>query len=169
MVMVSLRSIQVVCLVALASISASLASISRTVFVFRHCLRSTPFTVNGAKGFDNLNNYSAQPFPDWGVPVFQVRRASRHRASCGNCNSSFDSRPSTFSSPLFSFLLSSPLFSFLLSSLLLSPLLSFPFSSPLFSFLLSSPLLSTPLLSRSTEYCSVSRKALRSSSTWAPS
>lgn len=43
----------------------------RSVFVFRHCLRSTPFTVSGAKGFDSFDNYSAQAWPEWGVPVFQ--------------------------------------------------------------------------------------------------
>ena len=47
----------------------------RSVFVFRHCLRSTPTSAYGAEGYTDFNNYSGpQPghaFPAWPVPVYQ--------------------------------------------------------------------------------------------------
>jgi hypothetical protein len=46
---------------------------TRSAFVFRHCLRSTPTTAYGAAGFDSFDNYSSPDhrFPEWPVPVYQ--------------------------------------------------------------------------------------------------
>ena len=49
--------------------SASVA-ITRTVIVMHHCVRTTPFTLDG-EFFPNFNNYSSRPFPEWSYPAWQ--------------------------------------------------------------------------------------------------
>jgi hypothetical protein len=47
---------------------------TRSVLIFRHCLRSTPTSGYGAPGYSQFDNYSTQPthhFPAWPVPVYQ--------------------------------------------------------------------------------------------------
>lgn len=42
-----------------------------TVYLTRHCVRSTPMSVyGGTSEYPSLNNYSASPLPDWGVPTY---------------------------------------------------------------------------------------------------
>jgi hypothetical protein len=60
--------ILVLCLVS-ASTAAS-ADPVRTVIVMRHCVRTTPFTLDG-EFFPNFNDYSSRPFPDWKYPAWQ--------------------------------------------------------------------------------------------------
>jgi len=44
----------------------------KTVFVFRHCLRSTPTgAYSGLRKYPNFDNYSSHTFPSWPVPVYQ--------------------------------------------------------------------------------------------------
>ena len=58
----------------LALLLAHATLAARTVLVMRHCLRSTPTTIDkGAVGFPSLDNYSAQPahaFPPWPVAPY---------------------------------------------------------------------------------------------------
>ena len=42
-----------------------------TVLIFRHCLRSTPFTVYGDPAYTNIDNYTARTFPEWSVPEYE--------------------------------------------------------------------------------------------------
>ena len=51
---------------------AALSSpITRSVFVMRHCLRSTPMQIYGAPGFNDFQNYTSRPEPTWPVPAYQ--------------------------------------------------------------------------------------------------
>ena len=45
----------------------------RSVLIFRHCLRSTPTSAYGARGYNSFNNYSSpsHQFPEWPVAVYQ--------------------------------------------------------------------------------------------------
>ena len=57
----------------MASPATAAPTVTRSAFVFRHCLRSTPTTAYGATGFDSFDNYSSpdHTFPEWPVPVYQ--------------------------------------------------------------------------------------------------
>jgi hypothetical protein len=56
------------CLV-VATADAS-ADITRTVIVMRHCVRTTPFTLDG-EFFSQFGDYSSRPFPEWKYPAWQ--------------------------------------------------------------------------------------------------
>lgn len=64
----SMRLLLLLCL-ALAS-QASSPDLARTVIVMRHCVRTTPFTLDG-EFFPDFNDYSSRPFPDWKFPAWQ--------------------------------------------------------------------------------------------------
>jgi hypothetical protein len=52
------------------SLASASVAITRTVIVMRHCVRTTPFTLDG-EFFPNFNNYSSRPFPEWSYPAWQ--------------------------------------------------------------------------------------------------
>ena len=52
-------------------VSATTALPTKSVLIFRHCLRSTPTSAYGAPGYNDFNNYSSHQFPKWPVPVYQ--------------------------------------------------------------------------------------------------
>jgi hypothetical protein len=52
------------------TVAVASVDITRTVIVMRHCVRTTPFTLDG-EVFPNFNDYSARPFPDWKYPAWQ--------------------------------------------------------------------------------------------------
>jgi hypothetical protein len=58
-----------VLLLVVAAVEAS-ADITRTVIVMRHCVRTTPFTLDG-EILSNFNDYSSLPFPEWKYPAWQ--------------------------------------------------------------------------------------------------
>jgi hypothetical protein len=62
-------SLSLLCAAALAS-AASSADVTRTVIVMRHCVRTTPFTLDGEL-FPDFNDYSSRPFPEWKYPAWQ--------------------------------------------------------------------------------------------------
>jgi hypothetical protein len=62
-------SLSLLCAAALAS-AASSADVTRTVIVMRHCVRTTPFTLDG-EFFPDFNDYSSRPFPQWKYPALQ--------------------------------------------------------------------------------------------------
>jgi hypothetical protein len=53
-----------------ATIAIAAVNITRTVIVMRHCVRTTPFTLDG-EIFPDFNDYSSRPFPDWKYPAWQ--------------------------------------------------------------------------------------------------
>jgi hypothetical protein len=53
----------------IATNAASL-DLTRTVIVMRHCVRTTPFSLDG-EVFPYFNDYSGRPFPDWKYPAWQ--------------------------------------------------------------------------------------------------
>ena len=63
-----MRLLFVLCIV-IATNAASL-DLTRTVIVMRHCVRTTPFSLDG-EVFPHFNDYSALPFPDWKYPAWQ--------------------------------------------------------------------------------------------------
>ena len=47
------------------------AGLCETVYVSRHCARSTPMTVyGGPSDYQYMDNFSSIPFPSWGVDTY---------------------------------------------------------------------------------------------------
>lgn len=52
-------------------LAAAASGGGRSVVVLRHCARSTPYNVYGAKAYSNVDNYTSTPFPAWPVAAYQ--------------------------------------------------------------------------------------------------